>query len=489
MTQQPSRQEAVKAVGAYIIATCERRLELKGRKWDEVRNLSHGIAPTPVSQKTKPIQLAEGGQHISLPCSDPIDGWSLMHGDDDTLADILRHCCLPLRFEPANGTLFHRGIASPGANYPIDVRLHVPTMGEEKYWLRLDPTAACLFRTIPVTVKENRDDEIRILLNGDLNKLLDPYGDMSANLVTLEAGMAAHQIALFAQSTGMDARTHLIGNARQMRDELGTTNTDLWPLVEIRLSHPTEKIAQGLCHGTFRPTRRANAELSVADFPFLEDYRRACESYDAQSEDIELGRTDETSSPSYSSEELRHLCLNRTSGALSGDGRLDETWSQTEIEQLRDELAKSESAGPSNDMGRFATVHFSFRVAVGEVYSFAWQPVTGAFSKRPTLHFELDAMTNMHASLVATFGVDDASLLSRLGPRGHLAANAMVGMLIQRVTLAVTSVGRDARAIGAFNGIEANQLLSFDQRAYLQLKANRSIRPNPFFRIDWIDET
>lgn len=479
----PSRQEAIQAVGAYIVATCERRLELRGRKWEEIRNLVDGSQPPPAGPRSQGLQPAEGGQEVTVRPGDPIDGWAISRDSVGSLADILHHCCLPLRFEPENGSLLHRGIASPGAKYPIDVRLHVPGLVEDGGWLKLDAHQACLFETASTQEWRAPDDAVRIVLSGDIAKCLDPYGDMSASLVALEAGMTAQQIALFARAFGWAAEVSAIGDAAETRACVGIPLADIWPLVEVRLADLSNGAATALERVSCRPSGEAPLGLEVSQFPLLERYRQACEGAAARGGDIALARTPGGQTSSFSAEELRQLCRDRTSGAFAGDGRPDEIWSDADIEKFQSDLAKSQAAGPSEHAARFATVHLSFRVAANETRSIDWEPASGRFRQRSSIPGELATLENWQASFIATFGVDDAAMLAEFGPRGHLAGNALVGMLCQRITLAVTSQGRDARALGAYDGIEANRRLSFDRRAILQLKACRSTRPNPPYQL------
>ncbi|WP_284125210.1 nitroreductase family protein [Parerythrobacter aestuarii] len=478
-----SKQEAIQAVAAYIVATCERRLELQGYKWDEIRALTLGETPPSTARPNGPLQPSERGWERFLPGGNPVEGWAIARNSEGSLAEILSLSCMPLRFEPSNASLFHRGIASAGATYPIDVRLDISGLVGDSFWLQLDPYQSCLLQTGQSVGTDAASGEVRIVLSGDLRKCLHPYGDMSANLAAFEAGMIAHQILSFAQAFGWHAEAYLVGDAHKARRELGIGTPDLWPLLQLHISTGADEPGKGLNRGMFQPSGMPSSDLSGANFPFLERYRHACECRASRMENLKLAATRLGLGRYHSRDELRNLCLRRTSGALSGNGRPDEVWSNDEISGIIDHLSTSMAAGPCEQMARLSSVHLSFRVSETTIRSIQWEPSTGEFLERPTMPGEMAALEGMQASFIATFAIDDTEMLCEVGPRGHLASTILVGLLVQMVSLAATSLGRDARAIGAYDGTAANCLFSFDRRALLQVKASRSVRPNPSFVI------
>ncbi len=478
-----SEPEAIRAVSAYTIATCDRRLHLKGRKWEEIRRFAKGIAAPSGAQNTGNSRSGEADMPPTMPKTVPMSGWAILPDVQNSLADILHHCSLPLRLEPANAWLFHRGIASPGAKYAVDVRVNYPAIAGEAAWLRLDSHEAFLFDVPSSQHPSSSQSDVRLVLSGDLNKCLDPYGDMSANLVTLEAGMIAMQVSLFSAAFGWETQVRLIGDGPSARKTLGIAEPDLMPLIEIRMSGLSSDATDGLRRGVYAPSGRVPSRDFLSDFPLLERYTQACECDAARIDDCVLGQSQSAKWPGYSGDQLRQLCHHRTSGAQNGDGRPDEIWTESAISKLKNELTKTHGVGPSDGLMQHASVHLSFRLERKQIASFVWDPAAERLIQRPTMPEEFEAFNAMKSSLVATFGIDESAMIAEYGPRGHLAANVVVGMLTQRVTLAATALGWNTRPIGAFNARDANRLLSLDQRVFLQMKVNRSITPNPFLFI------
>lgn len=478
--------DPLEVVRRFIIDSTDRRDDLDGRKWADLRRIRAGEMIGPGDQPYNLLQSEQGGP-ITLvePAKNTSDGYEIQSDTKTGLACFLTHCFLPIRWEGENGFLQHRGVASAGGLYPIELRL-CGNLGSGPALYSLDPRQHFLAEL--ETRPDLQDDrKVRLLLSGRIDWCLDPYGDLSGSLIALEAGMLAAQLTLFAGSVGWDVDCEAVQDPTSVRKEFALYRKCDVPLVIMTL---TAESVSGLLNGLAPARRKVFSPPDLADglrrFPRLAGYLEACE---AASPDISASALAAPSSPAiltgFSLQDLKQLCRSRSAGAKDGVGRPIETWRDAELDAFARAFGQSAMAGPSDELLPLCAISLTLRHSSQGYAAFEFDCSTGQLTPIEAADPAQigQALEVGGGAMEIAIGIDDVAALNRSGPRGYLLSNILAGVLAQRLTLAATSCGRDARPLRSYDDGETNRLLPYSHRTALQIRVARSIRPNPALAI------
>ncbi len=478
--------DPLNVVRRFIVDTTDRRDDLDGRKWEDLRRIRAGDSIGAQDQPFDLLQSEQGGLIASVqPAPNLSDGYTIDSDAEAGLACMLTHCLLPLRWEGENGFLLHRGVASAGGLYPIELRLR-GNLGSGSALYLLDPRQRFLSQL--ETRSDLGDDcEVRLLLSGRIDWCLDPYGDLSGSLIALEAGMLAAQLSLFAASEGWEVDCNAVIDPAEARKEFSLSRDCDVPLIIVTLrSTNTSGLRDGLALSKRKTFSLPDFSAELSRYPRLAGYLEACETVQSDMSALPIvGPVIQANRTELSENDLKRLCAHRSAGAKDGIGRPNEVWGDAELVEFGDAYRRCAFAGPSDELLPLCAIYLTLRHSSQGCAAFDLDPSTGQMTRMeaadPVQIGETLAIGGGAMEIV--IGIDDVAALNRAGPRGYLLSNILAGGLAQRLTLATTSCGRDARPLRSYDDGETNRLLPFAYRTTLQIRVARSIRPNPALAI------
>lgn len=155
------------------------------------------------------------------------------------LALLLKYAGAPLRWEPFNDYRLHRGISSPRSLFTCEIHVVRHRAG----------TPVQIYRYLPdyhaLAVMDDADlaagagafagDGYTLVLVGQLDRLVRPYGELVPSLMGPEAGLLNAQVALLARAVGWDSATRAAFDAAAMRRTLGLAHWSRFPMALVAL--------------------------------------------------------------------------------------------------------------------------------------------------------------------------------------------------------------------------------------------------------------
>lgn len=495
----------------YIVATSDRRRELRGARWEGLRQ---GIASTvplaPAMDRTRPHPRFEKGvsfepyramAHLLPEPPDPTEpgrGTATAGLDpSEKLSTLLRHSAWPIRWEPLNGCGQHRAVATPGALFPVDLYLIAPTRNGLRA-LYCSPRDLCLLETgglhedaMPEHPDENRDS-LSLCIVGNLGRCVGIYGDLALWLVALEAGMLQAQIHFVAGALGW--RLHRGGDrdAATARARMGIGHWSEMPMIDCRLSG--EGIASALADrnacplDTIRPRphhAEADAHPSMKRFVELSEKASCGVSSGTAAADPPMAGADSTMPSSFA---ILDLSNRRSSGLGNGIARASKHVTAAVLDALLADLRALVCASRSLAAGTMPLcVSMIWKAsAEGPVRMFDIDPATSRTTplacSEDTLRMARD-MCRYNTGILLTIGADGHLANDAAAAKALIDAYLDAGVLSQCVCLAAARNGLTARSFMAYPDELKNRLLPLEMRALVQILIGFDPRPNPAFPI------
>lgn len=467
----------------FFVATTDRRSELRGLKWDLLRS---GPAAGPQLTGTSVYRPFSGGERRTVPVT--ATAYSLPTRPDPMsaagkLAAILRHSVMPLRWEPLNHFAQHRGVGSAAAAFPIDIYV-VPPLADGLPPLRVSPLDLALLdegRTGPLPAPAS-PDALTLVLVGCHAVCIRDYGELSASLLALEAGMIAGQISILAALFGWRTTVSAAPDWEPYRRALGLDHWSDAPILLVTLfGEDVRSALSGLERSQTRSSRPVPFHELADGFPRLRALLEAAahplgaaagESRGAASVDpAAVGRRTRLAERG-----LGAALANRSSGPGIGTGQSRAVDSALLLPLLADAAAVAAMAGATRSLSVRPCLALSRR---------------GTAEESPQAHrvqlpdFTLaEAPAGTLAGLppgpfcLFTLGVDDKAALDLHGAYGFIAAHVAAGALAQSICVAATLQGLAARPLRSYRDAEASARLPLEARALLQIQIERPAGPN-----------
>lgn len=484
----------------FVVATSDRRRELRGARWDSLRQgASTGAPLVPVMDRTRPQPRFEKGvtfathqavAHFLPPVA--AAGNAARRGQHDEpdaatrLALLLQHAAWPLRWEPLNGCGQHRAVATPGALFPVDLYLRAQTCNGPRV-LYCSPRDLCLLET---AAAHETVDGLEWIIAGNLGRCVGIYGDLALWLVALEAGMLQAQLQLVARALGWQLAFASDHDYAALRGLAGLTHWSEVPLLRGRLSGDGAATAAAQLRCMALATLRALPHHAAAEHHPL--MRRFLEHSPAQAAAAEprsphatpddAGENDTRAFP------LLDVSARRSSGLGSGVARWTRDLPDALLQAL---LADTQQLLRDNGCADPA--------AAPLVVSLYWRPTQSASAAL----FDLDpvqarltplapsaqalaaarSMCRYNDALLLTIGTDGNLASEQAGGRPLIDAHLRAGVLAQCLSLAAVRSGLTARLFMAYSDAQKNLLLPLDKRTLVQILIGFDPRANPAFAI------
>ncbi|MBV8685292.1 MAG: hypothetical protein JOZ90_11455 [Alphaproteobacteria bacterium] len=458
----------------YLAATTYRRLDLAGRKWDAARAAA-GTAPLPTPPPVRDPSGGRSRQRVAANArrlvtwqdgSRPADRL----GAAEKLSLVLRHAALPLRWEPGDETLEHRGVPSAGALYPLDLVLLGGADGAEgRPRMRCSPQDLALIEEDDAAAGA-WTGPVEIALVARLARAAADYGDLALALAALEAGMCVAQLRLLLALVGWPSAARPRG--RRAAAGLGLGHWSDLVLARVATALPPDAV-EGL------PRRKVLAEAEAGPYEAAEELPllRAVARLLAEAGDPPEPAGSDALLASKAPPGLPGLLpamARRSSGpAEAGAARVSAGPFDRLGPLLADVLALLEAScrGSVADGAAIALVHR--REALGAAECLRFDPVSGAvvrLTDGEIVRRAGGAADGAGPGLVVTIGLDEVSLIETAGPAGLLACYTAAGAIGQCFCLAAALHGMTARPLRSYDDREADLLLPIRARTFLQVR-------------------
>lgn len=492
----------------YIVATSDRRRELRGARWDGLRQGgTSSIFPlAPEMDRTRLHPRFEKGvtfephQAAAYVLPEPPDTTAIEDGAataglsaSEKLSVLLRHSAWPIRWEPLNGCGQHRAVPTPGALFPVDLYLIARTRNGPRA-LYCSPRDLCLLErcAVPEDAAPEDEDALSLVIVGNLGRCVGIYGDLALWLVALEAGMLQAQIHFVARTLGWRLRPCARHDDDALRTLLGIGHWSESPMVSCRLSG--DRAGSALSDLGARPLETirprphhadADAHPSMRDFVQLAATAPIRTTSDAAAGYGGIDDADDTPAGLFS---VPGLSGRRSSGLGNGIARWTKAMDATVLDALLADTRMLVRASGSHAVGTMPLC-----------VTLVWK----ATQEAPVRIFDVDLvhprMTPMPCGedtlrVAREMCRYNTGILITIGVDGHLAgdgaaAQALVdaylraGVLSQCMSLAAARNGMTARLFMAYPDDLKNLLMPLEMRALVQILIGFDPRPNPGFPI------
>jgi len=481
----------------FFVATTDRRSELGGSKWDLLRRGAGPVpagAPTPAQAAPPGFASFSGGErdhepaaaiahHLPrpAPAQAPVD-----LSPAEKLALILRYAAMPLRWEPLNLLSQHRGVGSAAGSFPIDTYVIAPHPGGARVLRCSPPDFALLDEGRPAPGPPvGAPDALTLILVGCHGVCAREYGELSASLLALEAGMISGQIALLAASLGWRARAMPAQYWRPCREALGLGHWSDMPMVCLRLAGDGASSAISSLKASRIRTLKPVARPARADaFPRLRAMiERASEAGGGPAGPAVAGAGMEDAFPAWAADRgLPAALASRSSGSSVPAAGSPDPWDRATRDSLLGDLAVLDGVAGATRPAIPLFLSLSGRTAEGD--SLQTRQVA-----LPACSLSAGRIPEFADSLppgsfgIFTIGVDDKAALESHGAFGFTAAHVAAGSLAQCICLAAALHGLTARPLRSYSDKHANALLPLEARVLLQIQIERSRRANISYRL------
>lgn len=485
----------------YIVATTDRRHELRGARWESLRRGASGTPGlAPEMERTRLRTRFEHGmafetyEAIAHALPEPGTGAMTTAAAElsapEKLSVLLHHSVWPLRWEPLNGSGQHRAVASPGALFPVDLHLLARTRNGPRV-LHCSPRDLCLVeaRALPEEALPADADALSMIVVGNLGRCVRGYGDLALCLVAIEAGMLQTQLRLVAETLGWRLRCEVDHDHDAARATLGIAHWSEMPMLRCRLSGDGAAAAtEALATHRLTTIRPLPHHAASDEHPLMREVVRLADRREIGA----LRNVDDAETAPHAEADahdpfpLLEATRRRSSGLGQGIVRWTEDFTAECLRNLLNDtrrLARNDALPAASDTA----------LAV----SLAWR----ATERGPLDLYDLDAsLTRMIASpanaerlrlargmcrdntcLLVTIGVDARRIDDEAGARSLLDAYLGAGALSQCFSLASARRGLVARAFMAYPDAKKNPLVSLERRALVQVLIGCDTRPNPAF--------
>lgn len=492
----------------YVVSTTYRKEEQAGLKWSWLRG-EHGASGGPGiafrSDGSEDDHQAQGaGQKpvrasrflAAVPCPSLTHVGSIAEiargllpaggsPPEAVLATILEHVALPLRWEPLNEATQHRGIPSGGGAF-----------GAELFLIAPDHDGLACFRHISQDGALKREGSSRSLhgilagadlafvIVGNLASYLNPYGEFSPCLASLECGIMQAQLSLLCRAHGWTSETGTRHDYRAVSEALQLGHWSRIPAIVMRVTGPGA--AEAVMR--FRRESLSTSEVVPRD-PGPDEYPRMRDLIDTiVNEPVPPCTADRifpdgapaigiaTGSPI----DLLELIRQRSSGLNADLNRPDGRTGMAVLAALAAEIAVFHSLeGPTDLAGVRLSLTLLASDQVGrEALPFDLDLRDGRLSPaaEPAKQWSLSTFT---------IAVDDVAEERRSGSRSFILNHIAAGALSQRICLAATAHGLVARPIRGYPEPTANMFLGLEDRAILQVACGIRRQANPSYDLRW----
>jgi hypothetical protein len=489
----------------FVVATSDRRRELRGARWDGLRQGSTAslfpLSPEmdrtrlhPRFEKGVSFETHEAIAH-SLPEPFSLDDAAQAARSSDScaarkLATLLHHAAWPQRWEPLNGCGQHRAVGTPGALFPVDLYLLARTRNGMRA-LYCSPRDLCLLEAgaLPDAAAQDTAEALSLIIVGNLGRCVAIYGDLALWLVVLEAGMLQAQLQLAASALGWRLESDADHDYAQARALTGLGHWSEVPLLRCRLPDsdataavldlPQRRLA------TIRP-RPHHAEAE--QHPLMRQFvQLAAAPVSRAAAAPDLGEAGDAGK--YKAEKdnfsVMDLSATRSSGPGNGIGR----WTQ-DLTPERLETLLADTRRLLRDCGPLTiplAVSLVWRqTQSGPVKIFDLDPAQARMTAQPCSAETLSVARGMcryNTGLLLTIGADVTGTVAAAGARGLIAVNLQAGALAQCFSLAAARSGLSARLFMAYPDDLKNLLMPLRARALVQILIGFDARANPAFLI------
>jgi hypothetical protein len=485
----------------YIVATTDRRSELRGARWEGLRRggaATPGLAPE--MERTRLHPRFENGvvfgtcDAIAYDLPETVVGGAMPAAErpaSDKLAWLLRHTVWPLRWEPLNGSGQHRAVPSPGALYPVDLLLLARTRDGARV-LHCSPRDMALVETRALSDEAlpASADALSMVAVGNVGRCVGGYGDLALCLVTLEAGMLQTQLRLVAGALGWGLRIDAGHDHDALRATLGLAHWSEVPMLCFRLTGEGAASATSELASRRLTTIRPHPHHDAADrHPLMREVVRLAgpSGNDAARCAVDAAASADPATPACDDAfPLFDASWRRSSGLGQGIVRWTADFT---AELLQNVLADTrrlarDAAWPTADRPPLAVTLVWRPTEHGPVGLYALDADLGRTTPVPAsaarLRFARDVCRD-NSGLVATIAVDARRIDDRAGARALLDAYLAAGALAQCLGLAAARHGLVARAFMAYPDDAKNPLVPLEQRTLVQILFGYDPRPNPAF--------
>ncbi|HEX9964806.1 MAG TPA: hypothetical protein VGB04_07465 [Allosphingosinicella sp.] len=491
----------------YVVSTTYRKEEQAGLKWSRLRgerDPGGGAGGPPRPDRPEDDHQGEGaGQKAvrelrflaavpgpSVPNVGSIADIALGRlpaaaaPPEAVLATMLEHVALPLRWEPLNVATEHRGIPSGGGAFGAELYLvaaghdglacfrHVSQDGA----LKLEGSGPALQGILGGA-------DLAFVIVGSLARYLNPYGEFSPCLASLECGLMQAQLSLLCRAHAWTSETVTLHDYRAVSDALQLGHWSRIPAVVIRVTGP----GAGEAVTGFRRETLSTSEV-VASEP-ADEYPRMRRLIDAIVNEpappsAGPGPLPEGASPAGlaagSSIDLLDLIRHRSSGLSADLNRQDGRTTMAVLSGLAAEIALLHSLDGATDL---AGVRLSMTLVATD--QAGGRPMAFDVDLRDGRLTPAAEPSTRWSQFMFTIGVDDVAEERRSGSRSFILNHIAAGALAQKICLAATAQGLFARPLRGYSEASANMFLGLEFRAILQIACGVRRQANPAYDLRW----
>jgi hypothetical protein len=378
----------------------------------------------------------------------------------------------------------HRGIPSGGGAF-----------GAELFLIARDHQGLARFRHLPqegalIHEGSSRDlqeilagADLAFVIVGNLASYLDPYGEFSPCLASLECGFLEAQLSLLFRAYGWESETVTRHDYRLVSEGLQLGHWSRIPEIVMRVTGPGASEAVERCR---RETLAAAAAVPSAhradDYPRMRELIEtivdepvpACQAASA----IPQGASPAgiaAGPPTALLELIRHRSSGRSADMARQDGRT----SMAVLAALAAEIAELHSLeGPSDLSAASLSLTLLATDAGGQAVPFDVDLRNGRLSPAAEA-------SKAWTQCMFTIAVDDIAEERQSGSRSFLLSHIAAGALGQKVCLAATAHGLFARPLRGYAEPEANRFLGLECRAILRIACGVKRQANPAYDLRW----
>jgi hypothetical protein len=401
------------------------------------------------------------------------------------LATILEQAALPLRWEPLNVATQHRGIPSGGGAF-----------GAELFLIARDRDGLACFRHVAGDGALKQEGagasldgilggaDLAFVIVGRLASYLDPYGEFSPCLASLECGIMQAQLSLLCRAHGWTGETVTRHDYRSVSEALQLGHWSRIPAVVMRVAGPGADEAVRRWRRETLATSEVVARDSDADeYPRMRELIQtiAREPVPPCAADGAVAKGAAPAGIAAGSPmDLLQLIRRRSSGLNADLNRPDGRIATAVLTGLAAELALLDSLEGPTDL---AGVRLSVNVLATDQISRQTSPMDldpgdGVLSPAPE-------PSRPWSQFTFTIGVDDVAEERRSGTRSFILNHIAAGALCQRICLAASAHGLVARPLRGYPEAGANMFLDLDHRAILQVACGTRLQANPSYDLRW----
>jgi len=404
---------------------------------------------------------------------------------ETVLATILEYVALPLRWEPLNGASQHRGIPSGGGLF-----------GAELFVIGRDQGGPVCLRQVPEDGVLRHDGarpeckdlladaDLAFVIVGNLASFVNPYGEFSPCLVSLECGIMQAQLSLLCLAHGWTCEIETRHDYNAVSRALRLDHWNRVPAMIIRVSGPSAGEAiERLPRETISSSEAVAPDDEADNYPRMRDLIEtiARETPPALSPPPAAPPAVpvDSAGPQSSTDMLEHM-RSRTSGYNEDLNQALGRVEMADLAVLARDIATLHALEGRTDL---AGVRLSLTLLATNYVEGVDCPF--AVDLRSGNMFPAAGPSSYWNRLMFTIAVDDVAEERRSGSRAFLLNHFAAGALAQWICLAATAHGLFARPLRGYDEGSANQFLGLEHRAILQVACGVGRRVNPPYDLRW----